>query len=139
MASCFDAELLIAYVVPAIPDLPTGVSILKEGQYDQSLVDASAQRLLELASALATGRKDLKVRTEVGVANDVGMELIRMAEHNQADMIIIATHGMTGWRRFALGSVAEKVVKEAGCPVLVLRANAGAENKEEAASAASSS
>jgi nucleotide-binding universal stress UspA family protein len=142
MASCFDAELLIAYVVPAIPDLPTGVSILKEGQYDQSLVDASAQRLSELASELTGGpaSKNVKVRTEVGVANDVGMELIRIAEHNNADMIIIATHGMTGWRRFAFGSVAEKVVKEAGCPVLVLRANAAAaENKEEAASSAAAS
>lgn len=140
MASRFGAELLVAYVVPAIPDLPDGVSILKEGQYDQSLTDLSAQRLSELGASLATGRKDLKVRTEVGVANDVGMELIRMAESNQADLIIIATHGMTGWRRFAFGSVAEKVVKEADCPVLVLRAHAGtAENKEEAASSAAAS
>jgi nucleotide-binding universal stress UspA family protein len=140
MASQFGAELLVAYVVPAIPDLPAGVSILKEGQYDEKLTDLSAQRLSELASALATGRKDLKVRTEVGVANDVGMELIRMAESNQVDLIIIATHGMTGWRRLAFGSVAEKVVKEASCPVLVLRANAGtAENKEEAASSATAS
>jgi nucleotide-binding universal stress UspA family protein len=140
MASRYGAELLVAYVVPAIPDLPAGVSILKEGEYDQSLIDSAAQRLSELASALAAGRKDLKVRTEVGVANDVGMELIRMAEHNQADMIIIATHGMTGWRRFTIGSVAEKVVTEADCPVLVLRANAGAaDNKEEAASSATAS
>jgi nucleotide-binding universal stress UspA family protein len=50
------------------------------------------------------------------------MELIRIAERNHVDMIVIATHGMTGWREFAFGSVAEKVVKEADCPVLVLRA-----------------
>ena len=65
------------------------------------------------------------MRTEVGTANDVGMELVRIAEHDNVDMIVIATHGMTGWRRIAVGSVAQKVVEQAACPVLVLRAKAG--------------
>ncbi len=122
MASRLGAELLLVHVVPAIPDLPERVSILKEGEYDRSLGESAAQRLLELAAKLA--QKNVKARTEVGTANDVGMELVRIAAHNHADMIIIATHGMTGWRKIAFGSVAEKVVKEAGCPVLVLRAKA---------------
>jgi hypothetical protein len=56
-------------------------------------------------------------------------------------MIIIATHGMTGWHKIAFGSVAEKVVKQASCPVLVLRANAledaGSEKKAASSAAAS--
>ena len=66
--------------------------------------------------------KNIKVRTEIGTANDVGMEIVRIAEDEFADMIVIATHGMTGWRRIPFGSVAKKVVEEAKCPVLVLRA-----------------
>jgi nucleotide-binding universal stress UspA family protein len=142
MASRFGAQLLVVHVAPAIPDLPDGVSILKEGQYDQNLIDLSAQHLSQVAAKLTArlGSKNLKVRTELGIANDVGMELIRIAEHDHVDLIIIATHGMTGWRKFAFGSVTEKVVKDAGCPVLVLRAEAGAaENKEEAASSAAAS
>jgi nucleotide-binding universal stress UspA family protein len=50
------------------------------------------------------------------------MEIVRIAEDEHADMIVIATHGMTGWRRIPFGSVAKKVVEEAECPVLVLRA-----------------
>jgi nucleotide-binding universal stress UspA family protein len=138
-ATRFGAELLLVHVLPAIPDLPENVSILKEGEYDQSLTDAAAKRLADLAATLA--QKNVKVRTEMGTANDVGMELVRIAEHERADMVIIATHGMTGWHKIAFGSVAEKVVKQATCPVLVLRANALADaggEKKAASSAAAS-
>ena len=136
-ATRFGAELLLVHVMPAIQDLPENVSILKEGEYDQSLADAATKRLADLAATLA--QKNVKARTEIGTANDVGMELVRIAEHEHADMIIIATHGMTGWHKIAFGSVAEKVVKQASCPVLVLRANAledaGGEKKASASTA----
>ena len=45
-----------------------------------------------------------------------------MGDHNKADLIVIATHGMTGWHRLAFGSVTEKVVRLSTLPVLVLRA-----------------
>jgi nucleotide-binding universal stress UspA family protein len=139
MASRFGAELLLVYVVPAIPDLPKDVSIFKEGEYDKSLENKDAQQLKELAATVAN--KNVKVRTELGTGDDVGMELVRIAENDHVDMIIIATHGMTGWREFAFGTVAEKVVKQADCPVLVLRAKAGedAGDKSKAASALRSS
>jgi len=120
LASRLGAELVLVSVVQAIPDLPAGVSIFKEGEYDQSLHDAAAKRLSNLAAGLSA--KNIKVRTEIGTANDVGMEVVRIAEDEHADMIVIATHGMTGWRRIPFGSVAKKVVEEAECPVLVLRA-----------------
>jgi nucleotide-binding universal stress UspA family protein len=122
LASRFGATLLLVHVVAAIPDLPEGVSIFKEGEYDSKLRDIAAQQLSDLAATLAD--KKINVRTELDTANDVGMELIRIAERDQADMIVIATHGMTGWRAIAFGSVAEKVVRQAACPVLVLRAKA---------------
>lgn len=69
------------------------------------------------------------------------MELLRIAAHNQADMIVRSTHGLTGWRTIPFGSVAEKVVNQAECPVLILRNKAGpgaSIEDKEAASAASS-
>ena len=137
MASRFGADLLLVHVVPAIPDLPVDVSILKERAYDEGLTTEAAQRLTDLAATLAP--KNIKVRTELGSANDVGMELVRSAERNNVDMVVIATHGMTGWRKFAFGSVAEIVVKQASCPVLVLRAGpaaqAGPDGKSASAAA----
>jgi nucleotide-binding universal stress UspA family protein len=137
LASRLGAELVLVNVLPAIPDLPEGVSIFKEGEYDQNLHDAAAKRLSDLAASLAD--KNIKVRTEIGNANDVGMELVRVAEKEQADMIVIATHGITGWRRIPFGSVAKKVVEEAECPVLLLRAHEAAQPAETQAHASSSS
>jgi nucleotide-binding universal stress UspA family protein len=37
------------------------------------------------------------------------------------DLIVIATHGLTGWQHLVFGSVAEKVVRLATCPVLTIR------------------
>jgi len=137
LASRLSAELILVNVVPAIPDLPSSVSILKEGEYDQSLHDTAEKRLADLASGLA--KKSIKVRTEIGTANDVGMEIVRIAENEHADMIVIATHGMTGWRRIPFGSVAKKFVEEAECPVLVLRAQETGHAGETQARTSSSS
>jgi nucleotide-binding universal stress UspA family protein len=137
IASRFEAELLLVHVVPAVPDLPANVSIFKEGEYDQSLKEAAGKRLSDLAAGLA-GR-NIKVRTQLGTANDVGMELVRIASADHADMIVIATHGMTGWRQIAFGSVAKKVVEETNCPVLVLRAEQAGKDASQNAHASSSS
>jgi nucleotide-binding universal stress UspA family protein len=130
---------LLVHVQPAIQDLPGNVSIFKEGQYDQSLDHKAAKQLKDLAATVA--QKNVKVRTELGAGNDVGMELIRIAESEHADLIVIATHGMTGWREFAFGTVAEKVLKQGDCPVLLLRAKAAGttnEGNKTASTAASS-
>jgi nucleotide-binding universal stress UspA family protein len=137
LASRFGAELLLVHVVPAVPDLPEGVSIFKEGKYDQNLHEVAAKRLSDLAAGLAG--KNIKVRTQLGAANDVGMELVRVAAAEHADLIVIATHGMTGWRQIAFGSVAKKVVEEVTCPVLVMRAEQAGKDASEDAHASSSS
>jgi nucleotide-binding universal stress UspA family protein len=47
--------------------------------------------------------------------------IVRMAEERQADLIVMGTHGRTGLQHVLLGSVAEKVVRLAPCPVLTVR------------------
>ncbi|HTZ99483.1 MAG TPA: universal stress protein [Candidatus Aquilonibacter sp.] len=121
LAKQFGAELLLVYAVPAIPKLPSTTAIFQEAEYEQELHREATQQLKKLADGIAA--KGVEVRVEVGTANDVGMEILRIAEHNNADLIVIATHGMTGWHRLVFGSVTEKVVRLATCPVLVLRAN----------------
>lgn len=48
-------------------------------------------------------------------------EIVEAAEKSRADLIIIATHGTTGLAHLLLGSVAERVVQMAKCPVLIVR------------------
>jgi len=119
-AARLGAEVLLVHAVPAIPKLPSPATIFHEGEYEDELRKQADERLKALAQDLA--KKGVRARTEVGVANDVAMEILRIGEHNHADLIVIATHGMTGWHQLAFGSVAEKVVKLATIPVLVLRA-----------------
>jgi universal stress protein A len=49
------------------------------------------------------------------------LDIVRMAVQLKADLIVMATHGRGGISHLILGSVAEHVIREAGCPVLILR------------------
>jgi universal stress protein A len=48
-------------------------------------------------------------------------EIVEAAKESDVDLIVIATHGYTGWKHFCIGSTAERVVRAASCPVLVVR------------------
>ena len=120
LALCFGSELCIVHVVPALPKLPSGVSIFKEADYERALHSDAEKQLAQIVEEIA--RRGIAVKYAVGTANDAAMEILRMAEQNHADLVVIATHGMTGWHRLAFGSVTEKVVRLATFPVLVLRA-----------------
>lgn len=63
-------------------------------------------------------RSNIVVRT-----GSPGHEIIEAAQELNVDLIILSTHGRTGLERFILGSTAEKVVRRAGCPVLIVREN----------------
>jgi nucleotide-binding universal stress UspA family protein len=120
LAARFGSELCLVHIVPALPKLPHGVSIFKEADYEQALHAEAEQQLAKMADEIS--RRGIAARSVVGTANNTAMEILRIAEHHLADLIVIATHGMTGWRQLAFGSVTEKVVRLASLPVLVLRA-----------------
>jgi len=63
---------------------------------------------------------DLEVKT-IFTEGDPGHEIIRVAEELHADLIVLGTHGHTGWRRFTIGSVVAFVVKHAHCAVFTIR------------------
>ena len=130
LASCFGSEIYLVHVVPAIPKLPSAETLFHEGEYEEELHKDAEKRLAELAREVQ--QKGVKTEVAVGTANDVSGELLRIAEHNHVDLIVIATHGMTGWHKLAFGSVTEKVVRLASCPVLVLRSRAVADRTETA-------
>jgi universal stress protein A len=48
-------------------------------------------------------------------------EIVEAAKEDDVDLIVIATHGYTGWKHFCIGSTAERVARAAPCPVLVVR------------------
>lgn len=55
------------------------------------------------------------------VTGDPANEIVRLAQDENVDMIIMGTHGRTGLRRMLMGSVTEAVVRRAACPVLTFK------------------
>lgn len=115
----FGAQLSLVNVVPMLPVLPRDPNYaFKVPQYEQMLNADAEERLNELIKEVTTPITN--IRTILG-HGDAASEIIRIAEKENVDMIVIATHGMTGWRRAVFGSVAERVVRLAKCPVLTTR------------------
>ena len=83
----------------------------------------SAQRVAHRRlEEIAAGRLGDSVRHRLlVVVGDPADEIVRAAETLSADLIVLATHGRSGVRHLLLGSVAEKVVRRATCPVLTVR------------------
>lgn len=127
LAKIFGAELILVNVVPVIADLPNDVSLLHEGAYEDERDRAALAKLEAVAEKITGG--GVRTKAVIGRSNVVGKEILLTAEHENVDLIVIATHGMTGWREIAFGSVAEKVVQQATAPVLVLRPKAAAATK----------
>ena len=59
--------------------------------------------------------------THAILEGDAATEIVRYATDQRADVIVIGTHGRTGVDRLVLGSVAERVMREAPCSVLVVK------------------
>lgn len=79
--------------------------------------EAAGQEMEQLLKHVAPGRAD-----ELGVRIEVGDPLeVILAASGDYDMIVMGTHGRSGLAHLLLGSVAEKVVRRATCPVLTLR------------------
>lgn len=118
LASQVGAGLLLVHVVPVLPALPNDPNyVLKIPEYERLLHKDADEKLSQLVREKTQGAI---ARTIVG-HGEVAGEIVRIAEVEKADLIVIATHGTTGWRRLIFGSVAEKVVRLARCPVLTIR------------------
>lgn len=89
----------------------------------QDTIDAEEAELEAWsAEARRIGAKKIAVRFVTGIAWD---EIGAITRSDPAiDLVVMGTHGRTGLRHVVLGSVAEKVVRHAACPVLVVRARA---------------
>ncbi len=89
-----------------------------------------ADNLEKTAATLRQQGITVNMRVSIGNAAE---EILKTADEIQADMIAMSTHGRSGLRRLAYGSVTDKVLHGASIPVLVVRAPAGMVNQKERA------
>lgn len=109
-------HLLHAYEVPLGTISPYGVAV--PDALLAQVRDAAARRLEKAANRIA----DAGVACETHVAHGPAADAIgETARQLGADLIVMSTRGLTGWKHVLLGSVAERTVRSAPCPVLSVR------------------
>jgi len=103
------------YLVHIVPLPPPGPEI---GAWSGMLARDCKKRLEQVAERRLGGKVPYQVHVKAGRPD---VDVLNFVSRLRADVVVMATHGRRGLKRFLLGSVAERVVREASCPVLTVR------------------
>src|ERR1041384_788714 len=120
MARANRAELTIVHVLaPVVPLVGEGYVSPKVYEELDASARGYAKKQLEalVAKAKKAGARAQGLLLD-GLAHD---RIVRAAKARRADLVVMGTHGRTGLARLFLGSVAERVVTSASCPVMTVR------------------
>jgi nucleotide-binding universal stress UspA family protein len=118
LARATKGTILCLYVAPSLAEY-VGFSV-PQASLDSFVDDVVSSAEQTMAEFTAAQFKDLTVRGMV-LAGYPAEEILRAADQHKADLIVMGTHGRTGIDRIIFGSVAEKVVTAANCPVLTVK------------------
>jgi nucleotide-binding universal stress UspA family protein len=120
VAQAMNGELILFQVpIAHVTGWMTGEWYLPiQGALDTAEEDAQAY-LSTVAGRLKEQEVDVAIATSVGSVADC---IIEYAQANHIDLIAMCTHGRTGMARWALGSMADKVLRAGGTPILLVRA-----------------
>ncbi len=113
LAGVFDAQLDLVHVLQNVA-MPSSLGITYPSVANQEVHDRAKESLQKLVHD--TPKADVFV-----VDGLPAHEITRLAQDRGVDLIVIATHGMTGFERFLMGSVTEKVLPLAPCPVFTVK------------------
>ena len=129
LAKRYEGELFLLHVVEPVYYAVPAIEVIAE---QREFARAELARLVETLAA-----RNVKCHTLLRTGTPY-LEIVDAARQNAADVIVMATHGRTGFSHIVMGSVAEKVVRTSACPVLTVRsfprvdAGAGANASREA-------
>ncbi len=118
LAKQLGAELTLLHVYEPPAVATTGMVVSPPDLF--AAAAAGVEREFESWRAEAERLAGRPVHLKV-VLGGPAAEIVRFAQEERMDVIVVATHGRTGVRRLLLGSVAERVVAHADCPVVVVR------------------
>lgn len=119
-AQQFGSEIILTHVLE--PHAASGKSerfapeVAPSAQDEWAMAEKNLQALA--SSAPVSGNLYITSALRRGVATH---EILEVAKEFDVDLIITATHGLTGWKHFGMGSIADRVARGAPCPVLVVR------------------
>jgi nucleotide-binding universal stress UspA family protein len=118
LAQTLGATLVLLHVIEELPPYIGFLPPEETPKVLEELADQARRDLAQVVPQAQDGKVEITCQAVVGAPYP---KIIEVAQEMNADMIVIATHGRTGFRHFVMGSVAERVVRTAPCPVLTIR------------------
>lgn len=118
LAEHFGAKLFLLNVIPMFPTT-SAYDFFPETTFLEEARRHADAHLSKRHAALVS--KGIAATVVVENGNDVAGNILMVIERESIDLVVISTHGISGWRPFVFGSIAEKVVKLVECPLLLLR------------------
>ncbi len=114
LAECLDAEVLL-FAVARLPEPATIVEVDAVLDDAREHYDKAFERLLKRAK-----EHDLQVKTEIAVGHPAE-QIIRRAETGGFDLVVLGHRGTSMFEKIIMGSISERVLKHAHCPVMIIR------------------
>lgn len=113
LAEEFGARLDVLHVLYDLT-FPNAYGLEPTGVLGPETLERSREALARLAEEVGPSGVRWEAHTQIGYA---ASDIVHFAERHGTDLIVMTTHGWTGLKHFLLGSVTEKVVRHASCPV----------------------
>lgn len=125
LAHWYGASVTVLHVpAAALPAIPPGGEL----PYPLGLAPELRQQLLDRLDELVQGARTAGLTMQVALhEGEPAREVLRQADEIGAGLVVMGTHGRGGFERLVLGSMTEKVLKKASCPVLTIPPGARAE------------
>ncbi|MEM7165232.1 MAG: universal stress protein [Planctomycetota bacterium] len=123
LAEKLAAKVQLLHVVecpPVFAYAPIGDGTAAEWSHNDETLSRGRDQLAKFREGLQAD-VEVECQTVLGLGN-TGGDIVKVAESCAADLIVMATHGRTGFAHALIGSIAERVVRTAKCPVLTLKA-----------------
>ena len=121
IAKAFGAEIrLLHCCVLDVPAVSQTYGIATPANYVFELHEAASKRLMEWRSKVRA--EGLNAEQTVS-AQSPFVEIPALADEIRADLIVMGTRGLSGLKHVLLGSVAERTIRSAKCPVLVVKSD----------------
>jgi nucleotide-binding universal stress UspA family protein len=119
LAGDYSAELLLSHVVEYLPPLLSGGKdpVSQFQKCCQQMESDAGERLQQMVKQLMVGQTKVKTLIKIG---HPAFQISEWAENYGVDLIVIASHGLTGWRQAFLGSVTARILVLTKRPVWVI-------------------
>jgi universal stress protein A len=113
----FQAELMLLHIIVSDSD-PAKKRSAKEDKAYAAFHEATARRLSEWRNEITS---EVSVKAVIREGTSAPQAIIEAGRDSNSDLIVIGNHGRSGLAAVFIGSTAERVVRHAPCPVLVIR------------------